>query len=117
MPIIIPTIDEIERMDIRQREQLIKRINNDRARAADSIAYLTRKPRIRVSFVSNADIRAAMARSAQNREQDEAEMIIADARFMLGRMPVDPQASRHRQELIEATGRKRNERNDLADAR
>lgn len=117
MPIIIPTIDEIERMDIRQREQLIKRIDNDRARAADSIAFLTSKPRIRVSFVSNADIRAAIRRSAKKHERDDAEMIIADARFMLSMMPVDPQANRHRQELIEATGRKRNERNDLADAR
>ena len=109
MPIIIPTIDEIERMDVRQREQCIKRINGDRARAADSIAHLTHKPRIRVSFVSNADIKAAVARSAARRQEDDAETIIADARHLLSRMPVDPDSSRHRKEAIEAVGRKRND--------
>ena len=109
MPIIIPTIDEIERMDVRQREQLVKRINGDRVRAADSIAFLTHKPRIRVSFVSNADIKAAVARSAQRREEDDAETIIADARYLLSRMQADPEASRHRKEAITATGRKRND--------
>lgn len=109
MPIVIPTIDEIERMDVRQREQLIKRIDGDRVRAADSIAFLTGKPRIRVSFVSNADIRAAMARSARKRQEDDAEQIIADARYLLSRMKSDPDASRHRKEAIEATGRKRND--------
>lgn len=106
MPIIIPTVEEIERMDVRQREQLMKRIDGDRARAADSIALLTHKPRIRVSFVSNADIRAAMARSAKRRQEDDAGQIIADARFLLRQMQVDPDASRHRKEAIEATGRK-----------
>jgi hypothetical protein len=109
MPIIIPTIDEIERMDIRQREQLIKRINGDRVRAADSIAFLTHKPRIRVSFVSNADIKAAVARSALRRQEDDAETIIADARHLLSKMPRDPDAALHRREAIEATGRKRND--------
>jgi hypothetical protein len=109
MPIIIPTIDEIERMDVRQREQCIKRIEGDRVRAADSIAYLTHKPRIRVSFVSNADISAAIARSAARRSDDDAETVIADAKHLLSRMPRDPDASRHRKEAIEAVGRKRND--------
>ena len=109
MPIIIPTIDEIERMDVRQREQCMKRINGDRVRAADSIALLTRKPRIRVSFVSNADISAAIARSAALRQEDDAETIIADAKHLLSKMPRDPDASRHRKEAIEAVGRKRND--------
>jgi hypothetical protein len=109
MPIIIPTIDEIERMDVRQREQCVKRIEGDRVRAADSIAFLTHKPRIRVSFVSNADIKAAVARSAQRREEDDAGTIIADARYLLSRMPIDPDAPRHRKEAIAATGRKRND--------
>lgn len=109
MPIIIPTIDEIERMDARQREQCIKRIDADRARAADSIAFLTHKPRIRVSFVSNADIKAARSRSAQKREQDEGEAIRADARFLLRQMPADSDALLHRKEAIEAIGRKRND--------
>jgi len=109
MPIIIPTIDEIERMDVRQREQCIKRIEGDRVRAADSIAYLTHKPRIRVSFVSNADITAAIARSAARRSEDDAETVISDAKHLLSRMPRDPDASRHRKEAIEAVGRKRND--------
>jgi hypothetical protein len=109
MPIIIPTIDEIERMDVRQREQCMKRINGDRARAADSIAFLTNKPRIRVSFVSNADISAAIARSAARRSEDDSETVIADAKHLLSRMPRDPHASRHRKEAIEAVGRKRND--------
>jgi hypothetical protein len=109
MPIIIPTIDEIERMDVRQREQCIKRIEGDRVRAADSIAYLTHKPRIRVAFVSNADVSAAIARSARMRQEDEAQTIIADARYLLSRMPIDLDAPRHRKELIAATGRKRND--------
>ena len=109
MPIIIPTIDEIERMDVRQREKCIKRINGDRVRAADSIAFLTHKPRIRVSFVSNADIKTAVARSAARRQADDAETIISEARHLLSKMPRDPDASRHRKEAIEAVGRKRND--------
>ena len=109
MPIIIPTIDEIERMDVRQREQCIKRIEGDRVRAADSIAFLTHKPRIRVAFVSNADITAAIARSSARRSEDDAETVVSDAKHLLSRMPRDPDASRHRKEAIEAVGRKRND--------
>jgi hypothetical protein len=41
MPIIIPTADEIERMDSRQRAALAKRYKNDWARAAKSVQILT----------------------------------------------------------------------------
>lgn len=100
MPIVIPTVDEIERMDVRQRECVAKRIENDRVRAADSIAALLDRPRVRVRFVSNADIRAARVRSAQRREKDDAAAIMADARFLLKGMPVDQEAARHRRDIL-----------------
>ena len=95
MPIIIPTTDEIERMDARQREAIVRRIDADRERAADSIALLTGRTRTRVAFVSRADVKAATARSAQRRAMDEATAIVADARFLLDRMPLDPDAAQH----------------------
>lgn len=102
MPIVIPTVDEAERMDPRQQEAVLKRLGKDRERAADTIAFLTGKPRAYSPFVTRAEIRAAMRRSAERRARDEAAAIVADARFLLYRMPEDPDAPQHVQDLIEA---------------
>ena len=102
MPIVIPTTAEIERMDARQREAIVRRIDADRERAADSIALLTGRTRTRVAFASRADVKAARTRSDQRRAMDEAAAIVADARFLLGRMPLDPQAAQHVADMIEA---------------
>ena len=75
--------------------QIVRRIDADRERAADSIALLTGRTRTRVAFVSRADVKAATARSAQRRAMDEAAAIVADARFLLDRMPLDPDAAQH----------------------
>ena len=95
MPIVIPTVDEIERMDARQREAIVRRIEFDRERAADSLALLLDRPRVTVRFVSRADIKAARTRSSQRRAKDDAATIVADARYLLDRMPVDPDAAWH----------------------
>ena len=102
MPIVIPTVAEIERMDTRQREAIARRIDADRERAADSLALLLGRPRVTVRFVSRADIKAARTRSSQRRAKDDAATIVADARFLLDRMPPDPDAARHVALVMEA---------------
>lgn len=103
MPIIIPTTDEIERMDARQREAIVRRLDADRERAADTIALLTGKPRQYARLASRAEVRAAIRRSAERRARDEATAIVADARYLLARMPADPDAAAHVERMIEAT--------------
>ena len=102
MPIVIPTVDEIERMDTRQREAIARRIHADRERAADSLALLLDRPRVTVRFVSRADVKAARTRSSQRRAKDDAATIVADARYLLDRMPVDPDVADHLVALYEA---------------
>lgn len=102
MPIVIPTTDEVERMDARQRDAIVRRLDADRERAADTIALLTGKPRQYVRLASRAEVSAAIRRSAERRARDEATAIVADARFLLDRMPADPDAERHVADMIEA---------------
>lgn len=102
MPIVIPTVDEVERMDARQREAIVKRLDADRERAADTIALLTGRPRQYARLASRAEVRAAMRRSAERRSRDEATAIVADARFLLARMPDDPDAAIHVERMLEA---------------
>ncbi len=91
MPIIIPTIDEIERMEARQRAALEKRVPAWRAAFEQSIALLTAPPKPR-----RVDRRCGIP-SAKYRSRD-----IADARFLLDRMPLDPDAGQHLADLLEA---------------
>lgn len=102
MPIVIPTVDEVERMDARQREAIVKRLDADRERAADAIALLTGRPRPYARLASRAKVRAAMRRSAQRRKKDEAAAIVADARSLLARMPADPEAAIHVERMLAA---------------
>ncbi len=91
MPIIIPTTDEIERMDARQRAALEKRVPVWRAAFEESIALLTAPPEPR-RVASRCGILAAKYRSRD----------MADARFLLDRMPLDPDAGQHVADLLEA---------------
>ncbi len=91
MPIIIPTIDEIERMEARQRAALARHASAWRAAFEQSIALLTAPPKPR-----RVDRRCGIP-SAKYRSRD-----IADARFLLDRMPLDPDAGQHLADLLEA---------------
>lgn len=102
MPIVIPTVDEVERMDARQREAIVRRLDADRERAADAIALLTGRPRPYARLASRAEVRAAIRRSAERRSRDEAAAIVADARRLLARMPADPDAAAHVAHVLEA---------------
>ena len=91
MPIIIPTIDEIERMEARQRAALARHASAWRAAFEQSIALLTAPPEPR-RVASRCGILAAKYRSRD----------MADARFLLDRMPLDPDAGQHVADLLEA---------------
>jgi len=82
MPIIIPTTDEIQRMDARQRAALARRIRMDKARAKQSIDLLTHG-----SILGSA--------------------IATMARDIHARTPPDPDAQRHVLELLQAIGPQR----------
>lgn len=82
MPIIIPTTDEIQRMDARQRAALARRIGRDKSRAKASIELLTYG-----TVLGNA--------------------ISGMARDIHARTPPDPDAQRHVVELLHAIGPQR----------
>ena len=77
MPIIIPTPDEIARMDSRQRAALAKRVRSDRARAAKSVDLLT--------YGSLVGLQIA-----------------TEARELERTMPADPDAAEHVAALLRA---------------
>lgn len=77
MPIIIPTPDEIARMDHRQRTALSKRLKSDRVRASQSVELLTYKTIVGLQIANEA------------REIERS-------------MPVDPDAAAHVAALLEA---------------
>lgn len=77
MPIIIPTPDEIARMDHRQRTALSKRLKSDRARASQSVELLTYKTVIGLQIAN-------------------------EAREIERNTPVDPDAAAHVAALLEA---------------
>ena len=77
MPIIIPTPDEIARMDHRQRTALFKRLKSDRVRASQSVELLTYKTIVGLQIANEA------------REIERS-------------MPADPDAAAHVAALLEA---------------
>ena len=91
MPIVIPTTDEIERMDGRQRAALVRRVPAQRAAFEESMALLVASPAPRPAACRRG-IPAAKYRSRE----------IADARFLLNRMPLDPDSAQHVADMIEA---------------
>lgn len=73
MPIVIPTPDEVERMDARQKDAWRKRMGLAFAEAKRSVALIT-----------------------------EVDHVYAEARALEAQMPPDPDASHHQYELLRA---------------
>jgi hypothetical protein len=87
MPIVIPTVDEIERMDHRTRAALARRLPATRRNLADSLASLALDGLD--PFPSRREVRIAKARALGSNEADQA-------RALLAAMPPDPDAEWHR---------------------
>jgi hypothetical protein len=86
MPIVIPTADEIERMDHRTRAALAKRLPATRRDLADTLARLSLDGLD--PFPSRREVRIAKARAAGSAEADQA-------RALLAAMPPDPDVAWH----------------------
>ena len=87
MPIVIPTADEIQRMDHRTRAALARRLPATRRDLADTLAGLALDGLD--PFPSRREVRIAKARAAGSSEADQA-------RALLAAMPPDPDAEWHR---------------------
>lgn len=91
MPIVIPTTDEIERMDGRQRAALVRRVPAQRAAFEESMALLV--PASASGWTGR--VRTLLAAKYRSLE-------IEDARLMLDLIAVDPEGPRRLAMLEEA---------------
>lgn len=105
MPIIIPTVAELDRMDPRQRAAVAKRISSEKARVADSVIALMGTGH--ASSLLSEDIAAARRRAVMEMNAATGQQIAASASLMLAEIGPDPDAARHVAELDSSIGRKR----------
>ena len=94
MPIVIPTADEIQRMDQRQKTAYAKRLPKTRQHLADSINTLaTDLPDL---FPTRRDLAEARRRAKHFNPLHEVER----ARILLEEMSPDPDVDEHVAELL-----------------
>lgn len=80
MPVILPTPDEIARMDWREREKAMQRARRTMAALREAEAQLDER----------------LERLWDEAAEGWAESVVCEARRLQAQMPADPKASEHR---------------------